>query len=163
GNETDLPSGTYIIMIEEIPLVSGTVYLDKGLTLASEAELARMEIPHEDAKSPVDGRDAFWIPLEHADRLAGRVWDAAEHMLRNLESGVPNNLALLFGPQEIVYRLEELWTPVAKTIAADSLMLARFARMAAALLEEHVPLTKMEKICQVFVDHVDAGMDDLLA
>ncbi|RYE91828.1 MAG: EscV/YscV/HrcV family type III secretion system export apparatus protein, partial [Oxalobacteraceae bacterium] len=64
GNESDLAAGTYIIMINEIPLVSGNVALDKVLVNDTVDRLSLLNIQGEEATNPANGSECAWIPQE---------------------------------------------------------------------------------------------------
>ncbi|MES9833844.1 MAG: FHIPEP family type III secretion protein [Candidatus Thiodiazotropha sp. DIVDIV] len=164
GNETDLPHGTYIIMLDEVPLVSGNAALDKALTHTTEEELNHLAIEHEETTDPLSGEKAYLISLDHAAQLSGPYWDPGEYMARHLESVLRKNLSMFTGIQEAVGFLEKVWSPVAQKISSNRMQVARFARMLQALVSESVPVTEMEAICEAFAkkNANEGSMDDLL-
>jgi hypothetical protein len=62
-----LPDGTYIIMINEIPLVSVNVSLDKVLVNDTVDRLTLLNIKGEEAVNPANGSECAWIPQEFAE------------------------------------------------------------------------------------------------
>jgi type III secretion protein V len=66
--------------------------------------------------------------------------------------------------QELIDKLNETWSPAGRQIASDDAHVERFARMAHALLDEGVPMTHMEPICDAYLAGCAAGMgmDELL-
>ncbi|MCK5688080.1 FHIPEP family type III secretion protein, partial [Myxococcota bacterium] len=84
GNETDLPDGTYIIMINEIPLISGNVSESQVLVNDTVDRLTLLNIKGEEAVNPANGSECAWIPAEYAEiaEQAGlTTWDAAGYMV----------------------------------------------------------------------------------
>ena len=116
----DIPDGTYIIILEEIPLVSGKVDPRKLLCLAPVAQLPHpgregegRDAPEAEPATVPDGSDraASWIPLDWADKVhaAGlETWDAAAYIEAHLRSVIVNHLDLLAHLDEIEGKLAGL-------------------------------------------------------
>jgi tetratricopeptide (TPR) repeat protein len=162
-NDSEMPDGTYLIMLSEIPLVMATVRTDQVLTFVPEARLSELGIEFKEA-DPVDDRPAFWIARSDAARHSVPSGDAVEYVVRHLESVIRKNLPLFAGLQEVVDKLNETWSPAGRQIASDDSHIERFTRMTHALLDEGVPMSHMEPICDAYLAGCAAGfgMDELL-
>jgi type III secretion protein V len=111
GNETDMPAGSYLIMINEIPLVMGTVSLDKVLVNDTAERLRLLNIDGESATNPANGNECAWIDAEYKDvaEQAGlTTWDASGYIVLHLSSVLRKNAAEFVGIQEVMNMLEQL-------------------------------------------------------
>src|SRR5205823_2527857 len=89
GNEGDLPKGAYIIMINEIPLVMGTVDQAKILVNDTAERLRLLNIPGEPATNPANGNDCAWVSVEHqnlCEQAGLTTWDASGYMVLHLSA-----------------------------------------------------------------------------
>lgn len=103
GNEGDLPPGSYIIMLMEIPMVMGTIDINKRLFTGNEAGLTNLGIPLEPAMNPLTGEDAYWVEEKHCETIkaAGlETWSLMEYPIRHLEALITNNLSEFIDHQE---------------------------------------------------------------
>ncbi len=111
GNETDMPAGSYLIMINEIPLVMGTVSLDKVLVNDTAERLRLLNIEGETATNPANGNECAWIDAEYkevAEQAGLTTWDAAGYIVLHLSSVLRKNAAEFVGIQEVMNMLEQL-------------------------------------------------------
>jgi type III secretion protein V len=111
GNETDMPAGSYLIMINEIPLVMGTVNIDKVLVNDTAERLRLLNIEGETATNPANNNECAWIDAEYKDvaEQAGlTTWDAAGYIVLHLSSVLRKNAAEFVGIQEVMTMLEQL-------------------------------------------------------
>lgn len=163
GNETDMPLDSYLILLDEVPMVMDTVTLTDGFTTMPQPELEAKGIEARPGAHPADRRSGHWIALEDAAEAEISVSDAKDILVQHLDHFLRHNLSPLTGLQEIVNMLDGVWSPAAREIRSDRGRVARFMRMVKALLDELVPLTELEAICLTFVDHAETnrGMDDL--
>jgi type III secretion protein V len=161
-NDADLPPGTYILMLDEVPVVFGNLALDKMLTLVPTTKLSELGIRFEDAVNPADGTPASWVALADAARLPDAPWDAMECAVRHLDSLIRKNLFMFAGMQEVIDKLEQTWSTAGRQIASDQALAERFTRMTQALLDEFVPMTPLEPLCDAYLAASGKGMDELL-
>lgn len=111
GNETDMPPGSYLIMINEIPLVMGTVSLNKVLVNDTAERLRLLNIEGESATNPANGNECAWIDAEYrevAEQAGLTTWDAAGYIVLHLSSVLRKNAAEFVGIQEVMNMLEQL-------------------------------------------------------
>jgi hypothetical protein len=154
--------GTYVLMLDEVPLVSGNVKLDETLTLVAADKLSELGVPYTEAVNPIDGTPAFWVSLADAARLSDVSWDAIEYVLRHLDSLLRKNISLFAGMQEVINNLGESWSAASRQIASDQMLAERFTRMTKALRDECVPMNHIEIVCDVYLAAASKGMDELL-
>jgi len=111
GNETDMPAGSYLIMVNEIPLVMGTVNIDKVLVNDTAERLRLLNIEGETATNPANNNECAWIDAEYKDvaEQAGlTTWDAAGYIVLHLSSVLRKNASEFVGIQEVMNMLEQL-------------------------------------------------------
>lgn len=105
GNTTDLPDGTYIVMLSEIPIVSGNVRLDRVLVNDTAKRLNLLNFKAEEAVNPANGSKCAWIGAEHA-RIAEQAglttWDAAGYIILHIASVLRKNFADFVTVQNVV-------------------------------------------------------------
>jgi tetratricopeptide (TPR) repeat protein len=157
GNEAAMPKGSYLIMIDEIPLVMGIVDLDKSLTTLPEITLQERGIHYERAVNPVDGSDAFWVNTADAGRISGAAWDAPEYIERHLEAVLVKNIGHFVTHETVTGRLRDEWGAQSREIAGDWALLGRFVRILRALLDERVSTVEFGPLCRAFLEKSREG------
>jgi flagellar biosynthesis component FlhA len=165
----DIPDGTYIIILEEIPLVSGKVDPRKLLCLAPVAQLPHpgpegegRDAPKAEPATVPDGseRAASWIPLDWADKVhaAGfETWDGAAYIEAHLRSVIVSHLNLLAHLDEVEGRLAGLdgADAVLSRLRAARGGLPRFVEVLRSLLSERMPVTPIEPLAQRYLAVAD--------
>ena len=164
-----IPDGTYIIILEEIPLLSGKVDPRKLLCLANIAQLPHpgpegegRDAPKAEPAMVPDGSDraASWIPLDWADKVhaAGfETWDAAAYIEAHLRSVIVNHLDLLAHLDEIAGRLaglDEADTVLSRLREARG-GLPRFVEVLRSLLSERLPVTPIPPLIERYLALAD--------
>ena len=158
GNETDLPDGTYIIMINEIPLVSGNVALDQVLVNDTVDRLTLLNIKGEEAVNPANGSECAWIPAEFADiaEQAGlTTWDAAGYMVLHLSSVLRKNAAEFVGIQEVQNMLEQLeqaFPALVKEVVPKAVSPFQLTDILRRLVEEEISIRDLRSILQALAE-----------
>jgi type III secretory pathway component EscV/tetratricopeptide (TPR) repeat protein len=153
ANETDLPDGTYVIMINEIPLVSGNLSLKRRFWSGSAELLTHLGVTGEPEVDPVTGDDGFWIEERDWTRLDSQkpeLWSITDYMLRHVEAVVRKNVGEFLGHQEIVSLLERDSSTLLDEIRASSEMVTSLTAVCKALLAEEVPIRPFEELCATF-------------
>jgi hypothetical protein len=160
-NDADLPQGTYIIMLDEVPLVSGNVDPGKLLCFAEPDALTRPPFDGTwtalDEATPPDGsgRPACWIPLERGDevRAAGlETLDAAAHIELHLRSVLTANLDMFVTFDDIAERLPDA---AGEGIRRARGGLARFIEVVRSLLLEALPITPLAVLAHRYLGSVE--------
>jgi type III secretory pathway component EscV len=171
-NETDLPDGTYIIMLEEIPLVIGNVNPKQLFCLATVAQLVASsggdwkESDLTAAALPDDsGREGCWISAEHGEKVrsAGfETWDAAAYIEAHLRSLLTDNLDLFAKLDELeqLFLAMEPGEPDAETLLSRLRAapggLPRFGEVVRSLLLEQLPIRDLRALTVHYLEVVDA-------
>jgi hypothetical protein len=149
GNETDMPGGTYLIMLQEIPLVLGTIRLDKGLCNDTVERLRLLHVEAEAATNPANGNECAWVPKESWQMLrdAGlQIWDAPEYIILHLSAVIRKNLSEFAGIQAVSNLIRETSKELYARIHSAPGGLARFTSVLQALLAEEVPIKALAAI-----------------
>jgi flagellar biosynthesis component FlhA len=151
-------------MLDEVPIVSGNVSVDKALTRTTVEALTLLNVKGEEAVDPMDGAEAAWVPVEAVDALEGESWDAVGYMIRHIEALLMANLPSLSGHQEVTNRLTDDWSDSAQAILDDPAKVTLLTRLIKGLLAERVPTTAFSALCEM-VDRTpdeESGLDRLL-
>jgi flagellar biosynthesis component FlhA len=163
SNEKDLSDDTYIIMLDEVPVVVGHVSLDRKYspTEASVLEAAGIQVIElEEAPHPLSKQPGWWIPEKYWDRVqmaeGCTLWpDPMQFVIAHLEAVLVSNLADFLGVQEVWDRLER-WRrtdskrDLTELAVPDALIRERLVRVLRALLREQVPITAWDSILRAF-------------
>jgi type III secretory pathway component EscV len=177
GNETDLPSNAYLIMLNEVPLVMGTVDPQRKFcpSYAMATKVFQTSLPdREQAPNPVTGeKDGAWVEEHEWKRLESAgvpLWDSFEYMTRHLESVLRDNLIAFVGFEEVHGRHKLLadWCDkdegsgrkdLVNNALPDLNRRVRFVQVLQGLLKEHVPVTNLRGIIEAFQCHDSADND----
>ena len=163
-NGSDLPKGTYLIMLDEVPLVSGNLDPEKLFCVASARALAKLpfdggwNVDLDEVTLP-DGsaRLACVIPLEHghAVRAAGfETLDASEYLELHLRSVITANLDMFVTLEHVMESLSDLRQI---SIRGRRGGFVRFAEIVRGLVQEQLPISPLEVLAQLFVIFADAA------
>ncbi|MFX0197421.1 MAG: FHIPEP family type III secretion protein [Candidatus Hodarchaeota archaeon] len=153
GDETDLPDGTYIIMLKEIPIVKGTITIENRLFPSRLEDLSYLEIYAEDAINPLTGDNACWImqeDWEKVEKAGHELWDVIEYPLRHLESTIQMNLSEFVGHQEIMNILETQLPSIYQQMQDMPADLSALTHVLKGLLKEKVSIAALEGIVEKF-------------
>ncbi|MDJ0852483.1 MAG: FHIPEP family type III secretion protein [Myxococcota bacterium] len=154
GNEADMPAGSYLIMLSEIPLVMGTVSLDKVLVNDTVASLRKLNIEGEVATNPANGRENAWIPAESASVAEGAgltTWDAAGYLTLHLSAVLRKNFADFVTLENVVGQVQQKAASSFSEIASAPGGFGRFTGALKALAEEEVKLTALDEVCRRYL------------
>lgn len=158
GNESDLPEGTYIIMINEIPIVSGNVSLDKVLVNDTVDRLTLLNIQGEEAVNPANGSECAWIPAQYAsiaEQAGLTTWDAAGYMVLHLSSVLRKNAAEFVGIQEVQNMLEQLeqaFPALVKEVVPKAVSHFQLTDILRRLVEEEISVRDLRSILQALAE-----------
>lgn len=159
GTTEVLPNDSYIIMLDEVPLVMGRVFSDAKYSPSSASALEAAGVPVEklvESTHPLLREAGWWIPPEYWDRAQQAegcsLWqDPMQFIAAHLEQVLRSNLADFLGLQEVLNLLER-WTnlksgrELIESVLPDTVARDRFARVLRALAQERVPITNWESI-----------------
>lgn len=162
-NASDLPDGTYIFMLDEIPVVSGNLNMDKFLCLA-DAEIVG---DAEEAMVPDgSGRKACWIPAsraEEASRMGFETWDTTAYITEHLRALILANLNLFATADAIdglVLEADATGALLDKLRAARG-GLPRFGQVIHALLLEQLPVVPIGPLAAGYLDLASRPPDEI--
>jgi hypothetical protein len=180
GNETDLPDGTYLIMINEIPLVSGKVSLDQALCNATVEQLSSIGVKAEQAVNPANGSECGWVQKKDWEtvRKEGKriredglyLWGPLEYIILHLSSVIRKNAPEFLGVKAVadLLRVKDIKAVVDPTRGMDKPAypeictaaggLPRFTTVLQILLEEEVPILELGAICSRYLALSATGM-----
>lgn len=159
GNEGTLGSGTAVVMIDEVPLVSSSVPGDRRFVAATPQQLEAKGVRAEPAQDPVDGSAGAWVDAEALDRLGGlegQAWSPQRALMRQVDAVLRRNLADLLGIQEVAALLEEVAEPVRSTLRERPALMVTLVNVCRGLLAEGVTLAPFRELCSsVLSMHAD--------
>lgn len=158
GNESDMPPGSYLIMINEIPLVMGTVSHDKVLVNDSVERLRLLNISGEPATNPANGNECAWISSEYqrvAEQAGLTTWDASGYMVLHLSSVLRKNGAEFVGIQETMNMLEQLeqaFPALVKETVPKVVSPFQLTDILRRLIEEEISIRDLRSILQALAE-----------
>lgn len=158
GNEGDLPAGSYIIMINEIPLVMGTADMQKVLVNDTPDRLKLLNIDGEAAVNPANQSECAWIPVEHkpiAEQAGLTTWDAAGYMVLHLSAVLRKNASEFVGIQEVQNMLEQLeqaFPALVKEVVPKAVSPFQLTDILRRLVEEEISVRDLRSILQALAE-----------
>jgi tetratricopeptide (TPR) repeat protein len=154
-NEADLPDSTYILMLDEVPLVSGKVDLTRAPCNVGIDRLTLLGVKGEAAVDPATGSECAWVGQSNWQKVkdAGlTLWTPAEWIIRHLSAVIRSNAAELMGIQAVADLLKDKGEEQHSRIISTKGGLPRFTSVIQALLAEEVPIKELESICDCYLD-----------
>ena len=167
SNEGNLPANSYIISINEVPLVLGSV--QPGRKFCSNDREAKLLLNSKDEELPTafnprtGAEDGTWIQESdwpYFQKSAVRLWDEFEYIVFHVERVLRDTLSSFFGIQEAQLLLEqwvdnnghpEPWrNHLVKQALPNNQALTLFVQVLQRLLNEHVPLTNLFALLSAF-------------
>ena len=158
GNESDMPAGSYLIMLNEIPLVMGTVSQDKVLVNDTVERLRLLNIQGESATNPANGNECAWIDVdfqEIAEQAGLTTWDAAGYMVLHLSSVLRKNGSEFVGIQETMNMLEQLeqaFPALVKETVPKVVSPFQLTDILRRLIEEEISIRDLRSILQALAE-----------
>ena len=158
GNEGDLPPGSYIIMINEIPLVMGTVDKAKCLVNDTPDRLRLLGIEAEQAQNPANGNTCGWITMESkklAEDAGLTTWDAPGYMVLHLSAVLRKNAAEFVGIQEtqnMLEQLEQAFPALVKEVVPKAVSPFQLTDILRRLVEEEISIRDLRNILQALAE-----------
>lgn len=158
GNETDMPPGSYLIMLNEIPLVMGTVSQDKVLVNDTVERLRLLNIDGEPATNPANGNECAWVEAQYqevAEQAGLTTWDAAGYIVLHLSSVLRKNGAEFVGIQETMNMLEQLeqaFPALVKETVPKVVSPFQLTDILRRLIEEEISIRDLRSILQALAE-----------
>ncbi len=153
GNETDLPDGMYIIMINEIPLASGSIATDRRFFSGPAADLAALGVEGEVTSNPLTGGAGFRVKQgdwEKVETAGIEMWDVIEYLIRHLEAILHRNLIEFLGHQEVAAILEIESPAALEELRASPSKFTALTTVCKGLAVERAPIKPFSEIYEVF-------------
>ena len=158
GNEGDLPPGSYIIMINEIPLVMGSVDKSKCLVNDTPDRLRLLGIEAEPAQNPANGNACGWISNEQrklAEDAGLTTWDAPGYIVLHLSAVLRKNSAEFVGIQEtqnMLEQLEQAFPALVKEVVPKAVSPFQLTDILRRLVEEEISIRDLRNILQALAE-----------
>jgi flagellar biosynthesis component FlhA/tetratricopeptide (TPR) repeat protein len=153
GNETDLSPGMYVILLGEIPIVSGTCKNEGRFFPGSKSTLTAAGVEGEEVTNPATGKPGYWLSEDDAKKIEGadqELCGSADFIMRHLQSVLVRNLSDFVGHEE-VYELITTEVPAAQEeMRRNRNKLTALVIVCHALLAEGVPITPFSTIYDQF-------------
>ncbi|MBE7171223.1 MAG: FHIPEP family type III secretion protein [Williamsia sp.] len=174
GNEGDLGAGTYIISLDEVPLVMGKVQQEKLFVYDAGKNPAIEEPTGEKGWNPLTGQDSWWVSREHKPLLLEQgilFWeDPFDYILAHLEVVLSNNLSLFVDAQFCSEYLKETgsekgpWPEEAEKTRTDPASLILFNQVLKNLVIEKVSVTDKPGVIRAFIQGrpLSSDLNDLV-
>jgi type III secretion protein V len=158
GNDGDMPPGSYIIMINEIPLVMGTVDQSKCLVNDTPDRLRLLGIDAEPAQNPANGNAAAWIQEDQrqlAEESGLTTWDAPGYIVLHLSAVLRKNASEFVGIQEVQNMLEQLeqaFPALVKEVVPKAVSPFQLTDILRRLVEEEISIRDLRNILQALAE-----------
>jgi type III secretion protein V len=158
GNEGDLPPGSYIIMINEIPLVMGSVDKNKCLVNDTPDRLRLLGIEAEPAQNPANGNACGWISTDQrklAEDAGLTTWDAPGYIVLHLSAVLRKNAAEFVGIQEtqnMLEQLEQAFPALVKEVVPKAVSPFQLTDILRRLVEEEISIRDLRNILQALAE-----------
>lgn len=164
-NLSDLDVGSYLIMIDEVPLVMNTAHAARHFCRASRDRLQALDPQAESATDPADGRDGAWIApdiVPQAVALGFEVWEPAAFVVAHLQQFMRNHLRGFLHTDDLVDALQEAGAnELAERMLSAPGGLARFRGALLALLDEQLPAKPLDLLARCYLERVGAPVAEI--
>jgi len=153
--ESQLPDGSYIISLDEIPLVVGNAKINKVMVNQSIDSLLALNIPAEDTINPANGNQAAWIDEQHkeaAERAGATTWDSSGYIVLHLSSVLRKNFAEFVTTERVANETKVKAGTSYAAITKVNGGIGRLADLLKMFADEEVPIKEMETICSIYLD-----------
>jgi len=158
GNDGDLPPGSYIIMVNEIPLVMGTVDKNKCLVNDTPDRLRLLGIDADPAQNPANGNACGWINMDQrklAEDAGLTTWDAPGYIVLHLSAVLRKNAAEFVGIQEtqnMLEQLEQAFPALVKEVVPKAVSPFQLTDILRRLVEEEISIRDLRNILQALAE-----------
>jgi type III secretion protein V len=158
GNDGDMAPGSYLIMINEIPLIMGTADQEKCLVNDTADRLKLIGISAEPAQNPANGQTCAWIPIDarsFAEDSGLTTWDAPSYMILHLSAVLRKNASEFLGIQEVQNMLEQLeqaFPALVKEVVPKAVSPFQLTDILRRLVEEEVSVRDLRNILQALAE-----------
>jgi tetratricopeptide (TPR) repeat protein len=154
----DVPSGTYIHELTNIPIGLGRISVDERFYPGPATNLAALNLETTEGFNPLDGGQGCWVAEADWSKVeAGgfQLWSLMEYPLRHLEALLQKDLAEVADHQETSLLLQN----EAKQTETPLETITAFTKVLRALASEEVPLIAVSQIYSLFATLREANAD----
>ncbi len=162
GNESDLPNGTYVIYLSEIPLSSGNISAEKKLYPGKAEDLVKLNIKGEEIKNSLFGVEGCWILKNNWPLLENsgyKLWEIMEPTIRHLEKVMIKNLTEFTGLQDTINLLITDYYGDYANLKESHEKLELFAAACRELTDEEVPIKSLKLLIGIFNERYSKTID----
>ncbi len=158
ANDGDMPPGGYVIMVNEIPLIMGTVDQDKCLVNDTPDRLRLLGIQAEPAQNPANGNACAWIPASEkptAEQSGLTTWDAAGYIVLHLAAVLRKNANEFVGIQEtqnMLEQLEQAFPALVKEVVPKAASIFQLTDILRRLVEEEISVRDLRSVLQALAE-----------
>jgi tetratricopeptide (TPR) repeat protein len=149
----DVRPNEYRFLLNDVPLVTGTLPEDRRLFAASPEELTAIGVQCEAAVNPQNGNSAAWVLREDwpkAEAAGKELWETQNFLVRHLYSSIQRHLPDFVGHQETMELLDTSLPEAARTMRNNRHELSALVVVLRNLVEEFVPLFPLRGIVETF-------------
>jgi type III secretory pathway component EscV/Tfp pilus assembly protein PilF len=161
GN-TYFGAGAYLLVINEIPLVMGTIEADQRFFPGLAEALESLGVKGKATTIPLRGEKGFWISEADWKRVesAGlELWGVMEYPVRHLEAVVQRTLTDFLGHQELADIVKIESPGILAELRSSSGKLTALTAVCRALLAERLSLKPFAQICETFERPYSEGVN----
>jgi type III secretory pathway component EscV/tetratricopeptide (TPR) repeat protein len=159
GSDRSLVSGTYVILLDDVPLVSGVSSPKQRFCPGTADELAKWGVSGDPAVDPLSGAPGVWVAEDRwpAATVAGApLFTVTGYLIRHLEAVVRQNAVEFVGHQELIKLLDGVPTTVRDGVRTTGL--SPLTNVCRGLVAEGAPLRPFTEICKTFKSLTDDGL-----
>lgn len=156
----DLPPGTFMIRVDDVPVLRKTISTRRVLAIATPDELLRYSVPAEPGEHPFAGPGAASIvPADSSELLKSvgvQVWNTAGVVALYLASVLRPRAAHFLGLQEVsemVARMENAYPALLKEVIPKVVSVPQLLGVLKRLAEEGVSLRNLRVIFEALGEH----------
>ena len=146
--------GTYMIWMNEVPLVTGQVRLDALMVNDTPQNIRLYGIKGEDAENPATGKKAAWITRdqkEQAQAAGLQTWDVHEILIMHLTRFLKKHSRDFLGVQEVQWMLntiKQYYPTLLEEVVPKPVTLQQLTEILQRLVEEDVSIRDLKAILQ---------------
>lgn len=161
ANEGDLPEGSYVLMLGEVPLVLRNLIVGERFTPASAEFLASLNVLGTEGANPLTGQPGSWIKQDDwakVEDAGAELWSPTDYLIRDLEALIERNLIDFVGHQEVAELVGNEIPGGLDSLADRPGKLTALTTVCRALLSERAPISPFREIYDLFEQLHSAGV-----
>ncbi len=161
----ELPDDGFEVRLNETPAQSGTIRLDCHLVPESPLPLASFRITAEEARNPLTGRVAAWVPANQAPLAVAAgltTWDPVGVMKLHLTAFLRRNAAEFLGLQQVHEMVEGMrahYPNLVEQTVPKPVPLHLLAEVLRGLVREQVSIRDLRSIFESLAQHGRSEQD----